>query len=194
MKIGCVLMAAGNASRFGGNKLLSTFQGKALVDHALSTLSAIPFDRMVVVTQYPEIAERAKKAGIEVVINPNPGAGASLTVKLGTQKMEGMDGILFAVSDQPLLKRESVEKLMACFLASPSHIIALAHEERRGNPVIFPAKFSEELCSLKGDVGGSAVIRAHKDVLELCYVDTARELMDVDRAEDLIRIEKGESP
>lgn len=192
MKIGCVLMAAGNASRFGGNKLLSEFQGKALIDHALSTLTAIPFDRMAVVTQYPEVARRAEEMGLPVIINPDPGAGASLTVKLGTQAMQGMDAILFAVSDQPLLKKETVEMLISYYMASPENIIALAYGDRRGNPVIFPAKYSEELCSLTGDVGGSAVIREHKDALKLCYVDDARELMDVDRAEDLIRIEKGE--
>ena len=192
MKIGCVLMAAGNASRFGGNKLLCEFQGKALIEHTLETLTALPFDRMAVVTQYEEVARRAKERGVPVVINPDPSAGASLTVKLGTEQMQGMDGILFAVSDQPLLKKETVERLIADFLAEPTHIVALAHGDRRGNPVIFPAAFSEELCSLSGDVGGSAVIRAHKDALKLCFVTDARELMDVDRAEDLIRIEKGE--
>lgn len=192
MKIGCVLMAAGNSSRFGGNKLLSPFQGQALIDHALRTLSSVPFSRAVAVTQYPAVAERAERAGFEVVINPDPGAGASLTVRLGTEKMQGMDGILFAVSDQPLLKTATVKTLIQRFSESPSHIIALAHGERRGNPVIFPASLADELCSLSGDVGGSGVIRRHMDILKLCYISDARELMDVDRAEDLIQIEKGE--
>ena len=30
-KLGCVVMAAGNSSRFGKNKLLTKFQGKTLI-------------------------------------------------------------------------------------------------------------------------------------------------------------------
>ena len=193
MKIGCILMAAGNASRFGGNKLLSQYAGKSLIDHALATLSPTLFQRAVTVTQYPEVAAHAAAAGFEVVINPDPGAGASLTVRLGTERMQDMDGILFAVADQPLLTPESVERLIACFLGDPTHIIALAHGERRGNPVIFPGKFKEELCSLTGDIGGSAVIHRHPEALKLLIVEDGRELMDVDRVEDLERLQKGET-
>ena len=53
MNIGCIVMAAGMSSRFGGNKLAQEWQGKSLIRHALE---AVPTDRLsavVVVTQYP---------------------------------------------------------------------------------------------------------------------------------------------
>ena len=53
MRIGCIVMAAGMGSRFGGNKLALEWNGKSLIRHALD---AVPADRLtatVVVTQYP---------------------------------------------------------------------------------------------------------------------------------------------
>ena len=51
MNIGCVVLAAGNGARFGGNKLHHTIDGKSLIRRALE---AVPVDRLssvVVVTQ-----------------------------------------------------------------------------------------------------------------------------------------------
>ena len=42
-RIGCVLMAAGNSTRFGGNKLLTDFFGKTLIERAME---AIPRDKL----------------------------------------------------------------------------------------------------------------------------------------------------
>ena len=38
LKIGCVVMAAGNAARFGENKLAATVNGKPLIEHALDAI------------------------------------------------------------------------------------------------------------------------------------------------------------
>ena len=53
MKIGCIVMAAGNARRFGSNKLDARVKGKTLLRRALEAVPAACFDRVVVVTQYP---------------------------------------------------------------------------------------------------------------------------------------------
>ena len=53
-KPGCVVLAAGGASRFGGNKLLATVEGQALIRRALSAVPAEKFSAVAVVTQYPE--------------------------------------------------------------------------------------------------------------------------------------------
>ena len=42
-RIGCLIMAAGNASRFGSNKLAAKVDGKMLIEHALETLERAGF-------------------------------------------------------------------------------------------------------------------------------------------------------
>ena len=48
--IGCLIMAAGNASRFGENKLTASFAGKSLFSLALAAIPADTFARVTVVS------------------------------------------------------------------------------------------------------------------------------------------------
>ena len=45
---------------------------------------------------------------------------------------------------------------------------------------MFPAEFYPELCALKQDVGGGAVIKRHPERLTLVEACAARELDDID--------------
>ena len=177
--LGCVIMAAGNAVRFGANKLEAELNGKPLIRRAFEAVPAGVFDRVVVVTQYPAVAALAREFGFEPVRNDRPGDGLSRTVRLGTQALAQCDGIAFLVADQPWLKRDSAEALAALWAQNPGKIAAMAHGGIRGNPCIFPARFYPELLELTGDRGGSAVIRRHEDALILLETD-ALELADVD--------------
>ena len=46
-----MVLAAGSARRFGGNKLTATVEGVALIRRALSAVPAVRFARVAVVTQ-----------------------------------------------------------------------------------------------------------------------------------------------
>ena len=178
--VGCLLMAAGNAKRFGENKLLcAAGDGRSLIEHALDAIPRECFARVLVVTQYPEIAALAKERGFETLQNRHPERGQSETIRLGTRALSDCGAICFMVADQPLLRRETLTREVDFFSSHREHIVALGHNGVRGNPCLFPARFFPELLSLSGDVGGSAVIRRHTDDL-LLYEANGRELRDVD--------------
>ena len=80
-RIGCLIMAAGNASRFGSNKLAAKVDGKMLIEHALETVPREEFARVTVVTQYDEVLVLARRFGFTVLVNPFPEWGASHTVR-----------------------------------------------------------------------------------------------------------------
>ena len=105
LRIGCVVMAAGNARRFGENKLAVQVQGKALFHRALEAVPAERFIRTVVVSQYPEVLELAHRMGFVPVPNRHPDWGISHTISLGLGKLPEMDAALFQVADQPLLRQ-----------------------------------------------------------------------------------------
>ena len=175
LTVGCLLMAAGNAERFGENKLLcAAWDGRSLIEHALD---AIP--RVLVVTQYPEITALAKECGFETLQNGHPERGQSETIRLGTRALSDCDAICFMVADQPLLRRETLAREVDFFSSHRECIIALGHNGARGNPCLFPARFFPELLALEGDVGGSAVIKNHLDAL-LLFESPEAELRDVD--------------
>ena len=188
MKLGCVVMAAGNARRFGENKLAARFRGKSLIRWALEAVPQNVFDAVAVVTQYSEITGLASEFSFTAIRNEHPDFGISHTIQLGLTELRDCDGVLFLVSDQPLLRRESVKELAELWARHPDKIAALGHGGVRGNPCLFPARFFPELLELREDRGGNTVIRRHEEELILLEVDGA-ELYDVDTAQALEQLE-----
>ena len=178
-------MAAGNARRFGDNKLAAMVHGKTLIERALDAIPQEGFSRVVVVTQYAEVEALAVERGFTVIWNRHPDWGISHTISLGTEELQkDCDAICYMVSDQPLLRRESIAGALAFFRENSDHIVGLSHNGKRGNPCIFPRKFYDELIALREDHGGNTVIRAHEDALLLYEVDK-QELTDVDTPQAL---------
>lgn len=188
LKLGCVVMAAGNARRFGENKLAAGVGGRSLILRALEAVPAEEFEAVAVVTRYPEILELAERFRFIPVRNEYPDRGVSRTIRLGLEALGDLDGAMFLVSDQPLLRRESVKALAELWRSRPENIAALAHGGVRGNPCLFPARFFPELLALTEDRGGSAVIRRHEEDLILLEVPE-RELTDVDTREALEKLD-----
>ena len=186
-KIGCLLMAAGNASRFQSNKLLAEFRGKPLVLWALERIDPARFSQVTVVTQYPEICTMAEEFGFPWLKNDHPDWGAAYTIRLGTEAMAQCDAILYLVADQPLLDAAAIAKILETWQENPDRIVAPAHDGRTGNPCIFPSRFFPELLTIEGDRGGNVVIRQHEDDL-LLYEVPADELRDVDTQEALAQL------
>ena len=184
MRVGCVILAAGNARRFGENKLLARYRGRPLVEWVLE---AVPPDLKpaALVTQYPAVAALAAARGFEVLRNDAPELGISRSVALGAAALAGRcEGLLFLAADQPRLSRESLERLAAAFAADPTRIAAAEAGERRGNPAIFPAELIPELRELRGDRGGMQLIRRYPARLRWVPIPP-EELADVDTPADL---------
>ncbi|MBA4348186.1 MAG: nucleotidyltransferase family protein [Clostridiales bacterium] len=190
VKIGCVLLAAGAGKRFGGGKLLYAIDGEPMIARALRLYKDLQFEVRVCVTraEAAKIQILAHENGFSVVINPEPERGVGTSVAIATEAIlarePALDGILYAVADQPFLTQKSVRKLMDTFDEHPNDIVSLGFEKRRGNPAIFPAEFYPELCALKEDTGGGAVIKRHTDRLRFTEVLSARELDDIDSKEN----------
>lgn len=189
MNIGCVVMAAGDARRFGENKLAALFDGKTLIRRALEAVPSEEFSAVAVVTQYPEVEDLAAEFGFIPVRNPHPDWGISHTIRLGLEALGDCGAALFQVSDQPMLCRETVAAEVAFFREHPDKLVGLSHGGVRGNPCIFPAAYFPELLALTEDHGGSSVIRRHEEDL-LLFECPARELEDADTRQALRAMEE----
>ena len=185
MQVACALLASGFGRRFGENKLLAAVEGAPLYRRAMAALSPAPFARRVAVSQYPAVLADAPRYRFAPVWNAGAAEGIAASVRLGAAAAEGLDGVLFAVCDQPFLTTNSIVKLLKSFEESPQRIHALRWRGRRGNPVVFPAACLPDLRRLRGDVGGGQLIRRHPELLVLVEAASPRELADVDRPEDL---------
>lgn len=183
-RLGCLIMAAGNASRFGANKLFAAYRGKTFLELALLAVPPQLFARVMVVSQYEPALGLARQYGFEAIRNCEPELGVSRTIQLGTQAMLDCDAILYMVADQPLLQAGTVRRIVDAWQEHPNCITAAAHNGKRGNPCLFPSRFFPELCALEADRGGSSVIRRHEDALLLVEAGE-RELFDCDTKQAL---------
>ena len=187
MKIGCVIMASGMARRFGSNKLLHDFHGEPIMVWILRSMKQAKVDLPVVVTRHPEVAEICKNEGIHAILHDLP--KRSDTVRLGMEylleKDAELDGIMFAASDQPCLKQESITALCDAFEEDSNQIYRLSYQGTEGNPVLFPKTVFEELLHLPEGKGGGVVIKRHPDLLRLVEASDEKELIDVDTPEIL---------
>ena len=185
MKVGGVLLASGQGRRFGANKLLAQVEGLPLYRRAMAALAGAGLHRLAVCSPYPEILAAGAALGFLPLRNEQAAEGISASVRLGLAAMEDLDGVLFAVCDQPHLTTKSIITLVNSFQESKTAICALAWKGQRDNPAVFPRDLFGELGALTGDVGGGAVIAHHRDRLVLVEAARQNELFDVDKPEDL---------
>lgn len=188
MKLGLIMLAAGNSRRFGSNKLLYTINGEPMYRHILSELEKVKnvlneqghLCEITVVTQYDEIAEDARMCGAQVLYNLHPDEGISSSLKIGLRRNQKMDACLFTVSDQPWLRGETILALVSEFLKAGKGIGCVEYEGKLGNPCVFSRKYYGELMELTGDVGGKRVVVAHRGDVVVVDVENGREMLDVD--------------
>jgi len=183
-------LAAGQARRFGSNKLLADYGGKPLYRHGLDALRSASRDRddctLNVVTCWDGIAASVTADGIRCIPCPDSHLGVSHTIRAGISAVRPLcdgDYLLFAVADQPHLTAETIVRLLDTAELHPV-TACLACGEQSGNPVLFAASLADELCALEGDRGGKAVMRRHPEG----HIDVPcdpRELDDVDVKTDL---------
>ncbi|KUO81733.1 4-diphosphocytidyl-2C-methyl-D-erythritol kinase [Vulcanisaeta sp. SCGC AB-777_J10] len=184
MKIGAVVLAAGEGRRFGGNKLLVTVGGEPIITRVLRALDGI--ERVVVVGAHVEELMQYLRSEV-VIYNPNYREGMSASIKLGLRFFQDYDAVLIVLGDMPLITRETINKIINTYHEGCTAVIP-THKGLRGNPVLIHRSLFNELMRLKGDVGARELLRDRADV---CYVECGPEvIMDIDTLDDLARIER----
>lgn len=185
-----VLLAAGSGRRFGGDKLLYRVGGIPMIEHACALYAGIPFRRRILVVR-PEddpVAECGQGFGFEILSNPDHEKGIGTSTAVGAKELlrdpVQPDAVLYAVSDQPYLERDTVRRLMDAWEEHPGSICLPLCSGKRGNPVLFPGDLLGELALLDEDIGGKAVIRRHEDRVFPVESVQPMEMKDIDYREE----------
>jgi molybdenum cofactor cytidylyltransferase len=185
-----VLLAAGSASRFGGDKLLVKLaDARPLASAALSALAAA-VDAVIAVVRPGDAALQALlgESGALIAACPDAadGIGASLAcgVREVQQRFPDARGAIIALADMPWVLPSTVAHIAAA-LRRGAVLAAPTHRGTRGHPVAIGARYFGELQTLSGDEGAKKLLAAHGPELELIAVDDPGVLRDVDTQSDL---------
>lgn len=190
VSIATILLAAGDASRYGGPKLLLKIDGVPMVRRA--ALAAVEAGtRVVVVTGAHRVEVEACLRGLDLVCTFNgswrEGMGGTIAHGVGhvRRAMPAASACLVMLADQPSITAADFERFVAAVDAAPQRILAARYGDIVGAPCLFPSRYFEELAGLSGDGGARVVIRRHADCIDEMPVPHAA--LDIDTPDDYLR-------
>lgn len=177
-----LVLAAGRASRMGGDKRLMRVEGRTMLESATEAALAGGLSPVLVVTgpePQPDLPE-----GVVRVINPDPSRGMASSLAAGVAALPGdVDGVMVLLADMPRVTAGHVRTLTAAF--RPGGICVPVFEGRRGNPVLLARSFFAAMGELTGDKGARGLIARHgRAVVEVAMADDGV-LIDVDTPDAL---------
>lgn len=157
-QVAIVVLAAGNARRFGSDKLMADLDGAPLGVRAARNLASVDAAAHFAVCQPgAAISPYYADLGYVVIDNPNAdlGLSASLHLAVGAAAKCGAQALLIALADMPFIAASHIDALMA---ACDNDIIASADGGQSMPPAIFPRATWPLLLDTKGDAGARIIL------------------------------------
>jgi len=188
-RIAALLLAAGQSSRMGSNKLLAEIDGRPMVARVGQRLLSSHARPIVAVLGNEAVRVDAAlgKLPVERVRNPAFAEGLSSSLKAGLAALpEDIDGVIVCLGDMPLVAGRDLDRLIAAFnpLEGRAIIVPTRHG-KRGNPVLWAKRFIPEMAELAGDVGAKHLIGEHAELVAEVEMDSDGVLVDVDTPDAL---------
>jgi len=191
LRIAALILAAGESKRMGGtNKLLATIADRPLVRIVAQAALASTAVPVMVVTGHEAGRIEAALAGLSVgfVHNPDYAAGLSTSLRAGLEALPaGTDGAVVMLADMPEIGPAIIDRLIGAFHPERGQeIVVPAASGRRGNPVVWGARFFDRLAAAEGDAGGRRLIGEFRESVVEIDVGAAV-IHDIDTLEALVQ-------
>jgi len=186
--ISAVILAAGQGTRIGRQKLLLELGEKTIIEIAVSAVLGSRISETVVVLghQSEEIAQVLKDLPVKTVFNPDYRLGQSTSLISGIKSINSKsDAFLVVLGDQPFISSLLIDQLIQFYEKSSCLIARPQFQEIPGHPVLFNACLIPELLNnLKGDIGARELIARHQDQVSLMRVKSGSAFKDIDTPGD----------
>lgn len=201
MRAHAVILAAGQGRRFGGGKLHALYRGQPLLSHVLDVVEVarkrglLDGGHVVVAADDERGLTLARASGLGTVINDAPELGLSHSVRIALAALEGRTiedagAALVFLGDQPLVRADVVEALVAAWKQGSGPIVRpryQARPARPGHPVLLARSIWARASQLKGDRGFSALLDS--GIPDIVTIDVKGDNPDVDTQADLNALE-----
>lgn len=194
-----LVLAAGQARRFGRQKLAEPLGGKPLIHWTMSAIAKAHAAQfldgvLVVVRADDDELKRALDPGLNLVSLPSGTTPIlSDSLRAGIAALEALTvhppaGALICLADQPALRADVITSLVMAWRASDALVLRPRYAldaGQPGHPVLVDRACWPMLENAEGDEGLGPLLRQRPELVH--YVDVEGENPDVDRVEDLKR-------
>ena len=190
LRIGAVLLAAGEGRRMGGVvKGLIRLQGVPLLRRQLIALSGAGVDEVVVVTGHAQAAVEQEVLGFTVTLAHNDAfaQGQDASVRFGLAALNGAFDAIFVMScDQPLIAADDLTELIGAFKKRPAgHIVVPMVDGQRGNPILLDDAAREQIMQSGANLGCKHLTERHPELVHVHQSTNARFITDLDTLDDV---------
>lgn len=197
-RVAAIVLAAGQSSRMGSNKLLADIGGQPMVRRTVSAVMQPGIDQVIVVTgrDADHVATALAGCSVTFVHNPDFVRGLSTSLRRGLEALpDDVDAVLVCLGDMPLVDGNVAARLIAAFSPVEHRSICVpVHQGQRGNPVLWGSAHVPALKALAGDRGGRKLMDAAADEVVEVAVPDRSVLVDVDTPEALDDLRAGRVP
>ncbi len=166
-KTAAVILAAGQSRRMGDlNKMTVEVAGKPMVRHVGEAAVTSAIAEILVVTGHKpnDVKDALNGLAITLFNNPHYENGLSTSLSCGIKALSNdISSALILLGDMPYITSSMIDELAEVALQNPNHIIVSTHDGKRGNPVLWPRSFFDELCNIQGDTGARHIMAANQD-------------------------------
>jgi molybdenum cofactor cytidylyltransferase len=193
-----IVLAAGEAQRYGKPKQLLDWRGEPFVRAVARTALEVGLSPVIVVTgaYHKQVEATLKDLAVQIAYNEAWKSGQASSIRAGVLtltpvpsplKGEGnLGGGIFLLADQPQVTPTILHALVEEHATTLSPVIAPMVIDRRANPVLFDRVTFPDLMKLEGDMGGRGIFSKYK-VTYLPWHDDSL-LLDVDTPEHYQRL------
>lgn len=191
--VGFLLLAAGQAKRFGSDKLMAPLttstHGKPLtvIESTLANLPAeYPVHCLCRPSQHQLLTVLAHH---QIPYSGHEGltAGMGASISLGVTHTQNWSGWIICLADMPYITCNTYHRIASALTDSNIVVPVIEHcgKQVRGNPVGFGREFARQLSGLTGNWGGKRIISANSSVVREIPVKDVGILLDIDYPNDI---------
>lgn len=190
LRIGAVLLAAGEGRRMGGvAKPLIRLQGVPLISRQLVALSGAGVDEVVVVTGHARHAVEDQVRSFVVTLAHNEAYvdGQQGSVRVGLAALNGaFDAVIVMPADQPLIGASDLTELIGAFKKRPAgHVVVPTVNGQRGNPIVVDTTALAQILASEANLGCRHLIDRQPELVYAHETENTRFVTDLDTIEDV---------
>ena len=190
-RVAGVILAAGEARRFGSQKLLATLEGRPLVQHVIDAANASSLSDVVLVigADAERILARVRLGRARAVLNADFASGQASSLRAGLRAVSGADAACVLLGDVPRVTSALIEALIERQRDTGAPAVLSRVAGRRTPPALLHRDLWPAADALEGDVGMREVLAGRSDGAEVEVTDALGALDDVDTREDHARLD-----
>lgn len=188
LKVGGIVLAAGESVRMGQPKMILPWGEKTVIGQVISILSKAHLDEIIVVTGgwREEVESALENYQIKTVYNSKFKEGGMLSsVKMGIKRLNyAIDAALITLGDQPHIKIDVVKIILETYFKTRSMLVVPSYRMRRGHPWLVDKKLWNEIFKLGSNQLLRNFLSQNQDLIYYVPVETNSILLDLDTPKD----------